>query len=70
MYVCLCQGVSDKTIQKAIDEGCRTVTQIRDSTGAASQCCKCVPEIRKMINAAATEAPPGNFYAVGVGQCA
>ena len=49
MYVCLCEAVSDRTIQKAIDSGCDTVKKIRDNTGAAKQCCKCVTEIQQMI---------------------
>lgn len=49
MYVCLCEGISDKAIQKAIDEGCCSVKMIRDATGAAKKCCKCVAEIQSMI---------------------
>lgn len=49
MYVCLCEAVSDRTIQKAINSGCDTVKKIRDQTGAARQCCKCVAEIQQMI---------------------
>lgn len=67
MYVCLCQGVSDNSIRKAINDGCRTVLQIRDRTGAATQCCKCVPEIRKMIEAE-KETTLGSCYAVGIAQ--
>lgn len=49
MYVCLCEAVSDKTIQKAIDSGCDTIKKIRDKTGAAKQCCKCVTDIQQML---------------------
>jgi bacterioferritin-associated ferredoxin len=49
MYVCLCEAVSDRTIQKAIDSGCDTVKKIRDNTGAAKQCCKCVADIQQML---------------------
>jgi bacterioferritin-associated ferredoxin len=49
MYVCLCEAVSDRTIQKAINSGCDTVKKIRDNTGAAKQCCKCVADIQHML---------------------
>lgn len=49
MYVCLCEAVSNRTIQKAIDSGCDTVKKIRDQTGAAKQCCKCVVDIQQML---------------------
>ena len=66
MYVCLCRGVSDKTVKKAIDEGCLSVAAVRDCTGAASQCCKCVTDIREMIDEGKTNQPLGLFYAAGV----
>lgn len=49
MFICLCRGVSDTKIISAIHEGCVTVKEIRECTGAASQCCKCLPDIRQLL---------------------
>lgn len=51
MYVCLCMGVSDKKILEAIKTGHDTVKKIRSCTGAASQCCKCLPDIKEILEA-------------------
>lgn len=49
MYVCLCMGVSDTKILEAIKSGHDTVKKIRTCTGAASQCCKCLPDIKQIL---------------------
>jgi bacterioferritin-associated ferredoxin len=41
MYVCICRGVSDKTIRQAVSDGARSWREIRETTGCASQCGKC-----------------------------
>jgi bacterioferritin-associated ferredoxin len=49
MFVCLCQGVTDTKIINAIHDGCNSIKAIRQCTGAASQCCKCLPTIRDLL---------------------
>ncbi len=51
MYVCLCSGVSDTKINKAIDDGCRSLKQIKQATGAMSQCCKCCDTCKDLLKA-------------------
>jgi len=41
MYVCLCKGVTDKQIQRAVDQGARTMRDLRQEFGVGSQCGKC-----------------------------
>ncbi|MFK4132375.1 (2Fe-2S)-binding protein [Pseudomonas luteola] len=49
MFICLCRAVSDRSIKSAIEQGCRSIKDIRSATGAASQCCKCVGEIQAIL---------------------
>ena len=50
MYVCLCKGITDSQIKQSIRNGADSVSQVRKATGAATQCCKCLPEVRAIIN--------------------
>ncbi len=45
MYVCLCQGVTDREIHRAVDEGACTVAEVARCTGAGTCCGKCRPAI-------------------------
>ena len=51
MYVCLCTGLSDRTIRAAVEAGCRSVAQIYRACGERPQCGKCVAQIRDLITA-------------------
>lgn len=50
MYVCLCRAVTDRAIQKAIDQGATSYRDIRDQLDAGTCCGKCVPDIRDMLD--------------------
>ncbi|AWM81385.1 (2Fe-2S)-binding protein [Gammaproteobacteria bacterium ESL0073] len=41
MYVCLCQGITDKDIRDAINSGCSSYKEVRAALNIASQCGKC-----------------------------
>jgi bacterioferritin-associated ferredoxin len=49
--ICLCNGVSQETIEKAIENGCRTLSRIFDATGAGVGACggSCQPTLKKML---------------------
>lgn len=49
MYVCLCAGVTDSKIIRAIDEGCQTLKQIKQATGAMTGCCKCCDTCKEIL---------------------
>lgn len=41
MYVCLCQGITDKDIRDAVNEGCCSYKEVRQSLDIATRCGKC-----------------------------
>lgn len=52
MIVCLCKGVSCRTINDEVRRGNRTVKGIAQACQAGRDCGSCVPQIREMISAA------------------
>jgi bacterioferritin-associated ferredoxin len=49
MYVCICQGISEKRLQQAIREGARSFEQLQSCTGVATCCGACEPCAREML---------------------
>ncbi len=43
MYVCLCNGVTERDIRQAAEAGCRGMTELTMRTGCGSTCGSCVP---------------------------
>tara|TARA_R110001599_G_scaffold353408_3_gene592088 strand:+ start:9997 stop:10203 length:207 start_codon:yes stop_codon:yes gene_type:complete len=41
MYVCLCKGITDTQIRAAVRDGARSMQELRNTLGVASQCGKC-----------------------------
>lgn len=41
MYVCLCEGVSEKDIKEAICNGHNTMKKLQNKLGVGTQCGKC-----------------------------
>jgi bacterioferritin-associated ferredoxin len=50
MIVCICEGISDRTIQARIDAGDRTVRQLGRSCGAGSDCGSCSTHLRELLD--------------------
>lgn len=50
MYVCLCYGVTDSQIRKAIAEGANTRSALRRKLGVGSQCGCCREQVAEMVN--------------------
>lgn len=50
MYVCLCKGVTDTTIRRAVDEGLTSMRELRQSYGVGSQCGSCTQCARAILN--------------------
>jgi bacterioferritin-associated ferredoxin len=42
MYVCICNGVTDRDIRNAADAGCRSMPELTMRTGAGSTCGSCI----------------------------
>lgn len=52
MYVCLCRGVTNRTIRRCVAEGARTVAEVgRRCGGAGTVCGSCTTDIRDLIAA-------------------
>ncbi len=57
MIVCLCKGVSSRTIDAEVDKGTRTVGGIARACQAGTCCGMCVGQIRDLIRLRTGEAP-------------
>lgn len=42
MYVCICNGVTDRDIRQAAEAGCKTMAELTMRTGAGATCGSCV----------------------------
>jgi bacterioferritin-associated ferredoxin len=51
MYVCICEAVTEKDIQRTLDGGCNTVECVASSCGAGGSCGSCQGRIQRMIDA-------------------
>lgn len=49
MVVCLCQGVSDKSVRASIEAGARTRQQVTDACGAGDGCGTCHRTIKTLL---------------------
>jgi len=49
MYVCICHAVTDRQIRKAVDEGARTMRDLRQQLGVCSSCGKCGPCAKELL---------------------
>ena len=49
MYVCLCKGVTESQVNKAIKGGCCNKAGLRKKLGVGSVCGKCVPMAKEML---------------------
>jgi bacterioferritin-associated ferredoxin len=49
VIVCVCKAVSDRHIQKEIDHGARTMTDIAKRCSAGTDCGSCCAQIRAML---------------------
>jgi len=54
MIVCICRGASDRTIDRAIDDGARSVRDLQ-RCGIGDQCGSCHNMLRKMLAVATAE---------------
>ena len=55
MYVCLCQGVTDRDIENAVSDGARSWREVREVTGCAGQCGKCACTGKRVMRDAISE---------------
>jgi len=49
MYVCVCNGLNDRNVRKAITEGADTVGRVFKAHGCKADCAQCVNSMRDLI---------------------
>jgi bacterioferritin-associated ferredoxin len=47
--VCLCNGVSERTVRRAVERGAASVDEVADACGAGARCGGCRPTICEML---------------------
>jgi bacterioferritin-associated ferredoxin len=52
MYICLCEPVTEREIQAAVDTGCRSVREVASRLGCCRDCGKCARAAKEVIDAA------------------
>lgn len=60
MYVCLCQGITDKDIRDAVNEGCCNYKEVRQALDIASQCGKCGCLAKQIVKETISESQLSN----------
>lgn len=49
MYVCICNGIREKQVREAVNDGARTVGKVFKSQGCKADCAKCTNCIKNVI---------------------
>lgn len=52
MYVCICNGVTDRDIRQAAQAGCRTTAELTVRTGAGGNCGSCLEMATQLLEEA------------------
>ena len=59
MIVCLCEGLTDRDLRYAIEQGADTVDRLKNSCGAGEGCGSCSPTLLELIDLTQLERPQG-----------
>lgn len=49
MYVCVCKAITESRIRAALDDGARSVRDLRRELGCCTGCGRCGPYVRAII---------------------
>ena len=49
MYVCICQAITDRQIEKAVKDGAQTFYDLKDHIGVGSCCGSCQEDAEAII---------------------
>jgi len=63
MYVCICNDVTDRAIQQAIANGCRSLDELTRHTGCGTTCGCCLPLAADLL-AESQPLPPSRYAAI------
>ncbi|HVR80494.1 MAG TPA: (2Fe-2S)-binding protein [Luteimonas sp.] len=50
MYVCICNGVTDRDIRQVAEAGCRTVSELTMRTGCGASCGSCLEMAARLLD--------------------
>ena len=50
MYICLCFGVSDSNVKKAIADGASTIAEIQKKSNAGKKCGACLMTLQDLLD--------------------
>lgn len=50
MYVCLCNGVTDRQIREAVGDGVKSMRQLRQCLGVAANCGRCATHAKELLD--------------------
>ncbi len=67
MYVCLCQGITDKQIRAAVASGATTLEAVQHTLGVGSQCGQCGDLAGEIVSESLEnrdQSPVELFYAI------
>ena len=53
MYICICNGITEREIRGAAELGCETLADLTRDLGVASCCGKCGPEAGDILRSCA-----------------
>jgi len=57
MYVCICRGVTEREIRSCVDEGARSLRDLRECLGVSSECGRCARDARAILREATGDVP-------------
>jgi bacterioferritin-associated ferredoxin len=57
MYVCLCHAVTDRQIKQVVSEGVCSLRQVQLCLRVGTNCGKCIPATREIIDASLVAQP-------------
>ncbi|MCW8194258.1 hypothetical protein F6455_05635 [Proteobacteria bacterium 005FR1] len=63
MYVCLCNGITDREIKQSIREGASSLQDLHDNLGVASQCGQCACLTQELLDDTLRDLDGGLAYA-------
>jgi bacterioferritin-associated ferredoxin len=67
MYVCNCNGITEREIVAAASLGCTTFEDLRRDLGVATCCGKCEPAARALVRQCPCRQPAGCLAAACAG---
>jgi bacterioferritin-associated ferredoxin len=56
MYICICNALTDKQVDRAIKDGCREPSDVYKACGTQPQCGRCMETMWHMLDTAMGEA--------------